>query len=214
MNPPHEEKTASGGRNIFIGRYLLNRREMLKARVYDSYGVHRMVYSLFERTRASGEQTHSGIQYADLGERKWMREILLLSDREPIIPEIGTLETRRLPDNYLDWQNWRFAITVNPAVRKSGSGQIEPVRGRYAIADWLIEKFAARGMEVDTATLEVRDVFADRFRKGNGIVTLEKATLEGWLAVTDHRLFREAFQNGIGRGRAFGCGMLRIIRAN
>ena len=49
------------------------------------------------------------------------------------------------------------------------------------------------------------------FRKDNSKVTLSQADLRGTLEVTDKDIFSESFANGIGRGRAFGCGLLQII---
>lgn len=51
---------------------------------------------------------------------------------------------------------------------------------------------------------------SDRSRKNR--VTLRTATYEGELTVTDVDVFREKLMNGIGREKAYGCGLLTIIR--
>lgn len=50
----------------------------------------------------------------------------------------------------------------------------------------------------------------DRSRKNQ--VTLRTATYEGILTITDAKLFREKLMRGIGREKAYGCGLLTIIR--
>ena len=38
-------------------------------------------------------------------------------------------------------------------------------------------------------------------------------TYEGLLTVTDVQAFREALTNGIGRGKAYGMGLLTVMRS-
>jgi CRISPR system Cascade subunit CasE len=51
-----------------------------------------------------------------------------------------------------------------------------------------------------------------RFRRQDKFVTLGVATFEGVLRVTDTALFVKALTEGIGRAKAYGCGLLTIIR--
>jgi CRISPR system Cascade subunit CasE len=43
-------------------------------------------------------------------------------------------------------------------------------------------------------------------------VSLYTVTYEGILEITDVELFKEVLTKGIGRGKAYGCGMLTIAR--
>jgi len=67
------------------------------------------------------------------------------------------------------------------------------------------------GFAVHESSLLVADMAVDAFHKGGGLVTLGKATLTGSLHVTDREAFIASVSNGIGKGRAFGCGLLQII---
>lgn len=49
------------------------------------------------------------------------------------------------------------------------------------------------------------------FRKGSATATIARATLTGALTVTDREAFVRAACQGIGRARAFGCGLLQIV---
>lgn len=51
---------------------------------------------------------------------------------------------------------------------------------------------------------------SDRSRKN--LVTLRTATYEGILTVTDAEVFRNKLVEGIGREKAYGCGLLTVIR--
>jgi CRISPR system Cascade subunit CasE len=44
-------------------------------------------------------------------------------------------------------------------------------------------------------------------------VSLLGVTFEGLLTVTDAEVFRRALTEGIGRGKAYGMGMLTVVRA-
>ncbi len=52
----------------------------------------------------------------------------------------------------------------------------------------------------------------ERFTKGNNSaqVTIGKVTFEGVLEVTNPEVFRNALVTGIGRGKAYGCGLLTV----
>jgi CRISPR system Cascade subunit CasE len=54
-----------------------------------------------------------------------------------------------------------------------------------------------------------------RFYKGKERrkqVSILAVTYEGILKVTDEELFRKALINGLGRGKAFGMGMLTVVK--
>jgi CRISPR system Cascade subunit CasE len=70
---------------------------------------------------------------------------------------------------------------------------------------------ALAGTELHDVVLDERRVF--RFRKGGPggpLVTLSTATFVGNLIVTEADRMRAALVNGIGRGRAYGCGLITL----
>ena len=193
-----------------VSRYLLSAADRRALRWTDSYSLHRIVYDLFEDVRGDDRQSGSGILFADKGVRQGVSQVLILSDRLPRSPRLGTLETRPLPEGFLQASAYRFEVIVNPARRDSRSGKIKPVRGREAIAEWFCERGPRWGFDVHVPSLLVTDVRADRFSKGGGVATIARATLGGTLRVTDREAFVRAVCRGIGRARAFGCGLLQI----
>ena len=48
--------------------------------------------------------------------------------------------------------------------------------------------------------------------KDGSMVSLLSVSFEGVLEITDEELFKAALTNGIGRGKAYGMGLLTIIR--
>lgn len=191
--------------------YELDPNDIFNLGVYDSYGVHRIVYDLFEMSRSPNSQDSSGILHADLGKKKDKRQILILSNREPRRPERGSLETRIISPEFFMYPAYRFAITINPVIRNNNTGKIVPIKDRGTIEQWFSEKTPSHGFEVVPGTLQINSIKVDRFTKGNSSITLGKANLAGLLYVRDRDQFIRAVRNGIGRGKAFGCGLLQIV---
>jgi len=87
--------------------------------------------------------------------------------------------------------------------------------------DWLLKRCAdddhrwgftvGSSAEPSVALVERRTL---RFSKGAGQwpVTLDTATFQGWLTVTDPDLMRRSLLEGIGSGKAYGCGLLTLAR--
>ena len=197
----------------YLSRYTLSLADVRALRLTDTYSLHRAVYNLFEDVRGGDATLHSGILYADKGGDARARRLLILSGREPREPEHGLLETRVLPPEYLAAAVYRFEIIINPVRRENSSGKLVPLRGREAVAAWFCAKAPAWGFSVRSESLQVASLVVDRFAKGGHNVTLGKATLTGFLDVTDKARFAASVLQGIGRGRAFGCGLLQIVPA-
>ncbi|MFQ1686226.1 type I-E CRISPR-associated protein Cas6/Cse3/CasE [Aeromonas veronii] len=194
----------------------LDRAAVKGLQVTDLYSLHRVVYGLFEDIRSEAQKqasVPSGIQWVDKGGDHLCRQILLLSDRLPQTGEYGEVESRSLPDDFLSHRHYRFTVTVSPTRRDSQSRQLKPVKGREAIADWFIERAATNwGFCIDPARLQIDDVRVVQFKgKAERTITLQQATLSGYLTVTDPERFALSVASGLGRGRAFGCGLLQVV---
>ena len=197
----------------YLSRYTLALADVRALRLTDTYSLHRAVYSLFEDVRGGNAQEHSGILFADKGGDSRGRRLLILSSRAPLAPACGTLESRVVPPEYFTAPFYRFEVTVNPVYRENSSGKLMPLRGREAVADWFCAKAPGWGFQVCPDSLLVARLEVDRFAKGGREITLAKATLTGFLNVTDNALFAANSLHGLGRARAFGCGLLQIVPA-
>lgn len=195
---------------MFASLLRLSVQDMARLRMKDAYGVHRVVYDLFDPVRADAAES-SGILHADRGMKKGWREILIVSDRSPRQAPYGSIETREIPEKLLTFPAYRFEITINPVKRDSASGKLVPLRTREAVGEWFAAK--APGWGFEAADLEVQSMNVAQFEKKGQRVTLGQATLTGLLHVRDAARFARSFMHGIGRGKAFGCGLLQIIPA-
>ena len=204
---------------LFASVLHLSRHDCQALKLTDPYSLHRVVYSLFPDVRSEADKQvseASGIQFADLGGDARSRKVLLLSDRAPAVNvdgQYGEVNSRPLPAGFLDHRLYRFRIVINPTRRDNASKKLLPVRGREAIADWFMARAEASwGFVVNPAALQVERVDVLRFKeKAQREVTLAQAHISGVLRVADADTFRQSVARGIGRGRAFGCGLLQIV---
>ena len=194
----------------YLSQYTLSLSEVRTLRCTDTYSLHRLVYSLFADIR-QGAPDNSGILFADKGGNAQGRKLLILSERKPQEPKHGHLESKILPDTYLKYPAYHFEITINPVRRENKTGKLIPIRGAEAISDWFCAKALTWGFLVHQPSLSVANVHADIFTKGGHNVTLGKATLTGFLKVTEAEKFANAVFKGLGRARSFGCGLLQIV---
>lgn len=103
----------------------------------------------------------------------------------------------------------RFRLNANPTVTREGK--------RHGLVDedaqlgWLARQGERLGFDLDGALRFGSDWI--RARKGNGHISLLQASFEGCLRVRDAERLGVAVRNGIGPGKAFGCGLLSLGRA-
>lgn len=194
----------------------LSRTDLNTLKIKDAYGLHKVVYGLFEDVRSDAEKqgsAPSGIVFADKGGDFNTRQILMLSNRKPHqTPQFGQVEIRPINSGFLAHEHYAFEVTVNPGKRDNQTGKIVPVRGREAIAQWFLERAEKSwGFRVGPDNLQIDKISVQVFEKSGKTITHGCATLKGELTVIDRDRFRQSFTQGIGRGRAFGFGLLQIV---
>jgi CRISPR system Cascade subunit CasE len=183
------------------------------------YSLHRVVYSLFPDVRSEHEkQSHiqSGIVYADQGGDFHGRKVLIISDRQPAMSvdgQYGDVVSKPIGEMFLSYSRYRFKVQVNPVRKEKQSGKRVAVTGRNDIAQWFLHRASnSWGFDVDPQTLQIDTIEVQQFNDKEGRkITLGKAHIQGMLTVNDHQQFLNSFKNGIGKGRAFGCGLLQIV---
>lgn len=149
-------------------------------------------------------------------------------DLRRIIGEIGIGDEKR--DKILDYepflariergQAWNFRLCANPVKHKNENPAGE--RGKvYALGSvpeqlaWLGRQGAKYGFNVNGCYIigDEWRVFKETDKNGEkNSVRIRAVTFDGLLTVTDAEAFRAALTNGIGRGKAYGCGLLTIAR--
>jgi CRISPR system Cascade subunit CasE len=142
-------------------------------------------------------------------------------------------EVKRIAERYGELcvgMRLRFRLLANPTRKidtRSGPdgtrrhGRRVELRGEAARLDWLARKAGQHGFELTNvrASAGVRNALAGPAQRiagrrekevGREPVTLATVLFEGELLITDAEAFRRALSEGIGPGKAYGCGLLSI----
>lgn len=164
--------------------------------------------------------------------------LLVLSNGKPdfshIVEQFGwpsaeqkweTKNYDHLMDRIEAGQRWQFRLRANPvhSVRQSSGLQTpEPTKRGKVYAhitvqqqeQWLFERAEKYGFNLQKGSFRIVQQEVRQFLRHRKAVTLGIATFEGVLEVVDATLFLHALSCGIGRAKAYGCGLLTIARVS
>lgn len=200
------------------------------------YLVHQAVADLF------GDRADRGYLYRVTGESPGEREVLILSHTPPIAPEeAGSPEHRRAtavqskpfapslsPGQLLDYEIRVNATRVRRGPELDRRGKLrqhrhdvweivwnqdrETERTPHEVyGEWLAHQLQGVADVLDTRITERGEVEARRGDRGD-VPRFVTTNLIGTLRIQDPASFMEAVAKGIGRAKAFGCGLLCISR--
>ena len=160
-------------------------------------------------------------------------------DCSRLVAEAGTAGTQARTLDYslflasLDaGQLWAFRLAANPSYSASRGPGVRGQRYGHVTVEqqrqWLMDRVPRFGFELmpvdhadgegtDEAVLVAyreRPVFNRRRPGGEGCdrVTINRTVYEGVLRVTDPEPLRRALIAGIGRSKAYGCGLMTLAR--
>lgn len=188
---------------------------------------------------ACPQKLHGAVESSFPGERRrrlWRLDtlgeklyLLLLSEDEPdltrLCEQFGTgaaPETRPyepLLARVTAGSCWQFRLTANPAFSQKdradprARGSLKPCYLEAEQEKWLLEQAPKHGFAVEQDTFRVMRKQTYRFAKnGKRQVTLLAVTYEGVLQVKDPEAFQKMLCSGLGRGKAYGLGLMTILR--
>ena len=121
-----------------------------------------------------------------------------------------------LLDRITNGSKWQFRLKANPVVYKkiAQSKRGKPVAHITTAyqEEWLEKQAAKHGFALEEDQWLVTESKWYRFRKGDSrqYVRILAVTYEGVLTVTDAECFQLSLMQGIGRGKAYGLGMLTV----
>ena len=190
----------------YLTKLFLDAAALRKGNIRDDYSIHRLVYSLFPL-----EQERSRFLYADKGSVRGGRLLLVLSEKEPNVPEYVTSATTIISENFFRFSDYRFEIDLNPVKKEKESGKRRAVTGQLDLLNWFIAHSEKWGFQADARSLEVSIKPVRQFSKDGTVCTFNHAFFRGRLHVTDQEKFRESFFAGLGHGKAFGFGLLQLL---
>lgn len=133
-------------------------------------------------------------------------DVLILSNNKP---EGEDLEIKEIPDDYVSEGEYRFRVKVNAVVTKNKKRI--PLVGDKQVREWFLKRAASWGVEV--LSMDVLNTEKSISYKEGSCVTVCGSDVVGILKVVDADILRKVFENGIGKARRLGYGMIQLIKA-
>ncbi|QDQ98569.1 type I-E CRISPR-associated protein Cas6/Cse3/CasE [Tomitella fengzijianii] len=135
-----------------------------------------------------------------------------------------TRDYRPLLDGLCAGDQYNFRLVGNPTHRGKDSRGVTKVFAHVTVAQqehWLLRKAELHGFSLTAPAAEgdgsgfpgpmmVADRQTRRFRRSGSSVEVGTARFDGVLEVTDPDALRMALCHGIGRAKAYGCGLMTL----
>lgn len=188
------------------------------ARREDSYSRHQLIWSLF----ADQADAKRDFLYREVEGRRpaW----IVVSARPPADDTgIWRIDTKPYAPAIAAGRRLGFVLRANPTVTRDGErhdvvmaamkrdGLDRAAAIETAGAEWIERQGARAGFAVERASLRLGAYVRHRFeRPGGKPMVLAALDFEGFLTVTDAEAFGRALIGGLGRGKAFGFGLMLV----
>lgn len=121
-----------------------------------------------------------------------------------------------------DGQHWHFEVVLNPVAAKKAPGSPRGTRGKLTALvgeEAQLEWFNAKAKSCGFTPLETLIVERETLRFSKSVnnskgrqVVIGTVRYRGTLQIDDAESFKKALVEGIGRGKAYGCGLLTLAK--
>ena len=183
---------------------------------------HNWVEASFPKEVESGVRTRKLWRLDHIGRKTYL---LVVSEEKPNLDRFekygvsGTAESKdysQFLSSIKTDKPYRFKVVLNPthsvARESGGRGKVYPHVTADKQLEFLEKKADANGFRLIPGNYQITDRSYQLLRKkGHPDVHISVVTFEGLLEVTNIELFLKAMTKGIGKEKAYGCGMLTII---
>jgi CRISPR system Cascade subunit CasE len=156
---------------------------------------HREVMSGFPLMESLTPRSDLGILFRHDG------DMTLIQSKIPFVHDRIRFQQKEVEINPIDGRDYYFRVAINAVSRKGGK------RDRKVSPE---EWFSGRDFGADFS-LESAVHFPGVFESKSNKVPINRYSIGGMLTVKDSDRLRHAILEGIGRGKAWGCGLLSIV---
>jgi len=203
---------------MYLTRLTLDPRSaQARCDLADAYEMHRTLARAFVADEHSAPARF--LWRLEAGNNAWATPVVLVQSALAgdwsglqALPNYLQREVESKPLHLQEWieggARYRFRLQANPTVTRQGK--------RYGLVGeeeqlaWLNRQGERHGFGIEAALVTASDVLASR--KGDSRISLQRVCFEGRLQVRELTAFSRALMQGIGPGKAFGCGLLSVAR--
>lgn len=224
---------------MFLSKVTLQMRHSATYRLLaDLYAQHRFVLSAFpDRSETADEvsEAPSALYRVETSDQGKTPYLLVQSEAEPNWERVSALHpgmfcsavVREMEPEFKVGRRLRFRLRANPTkmlTNRDGAGERHPKRvGLYREQEqreWLARTAERSGFQVDPAAVLMTPrgqlTGAKPAAVGRSVgarVRCFVVDYDGILTVSDAEMFERCLREGIGRSKAWGCGLLSVARA-
>ena len=203
---------------MYLTRLTLDPRSAQARRdLADAYEMHRTLARAFVADEQSAPVRF--LWRLEAGSNAWATPTILVQSAQAgnwsAVKDQPNYLQREIESKPFDFQTWieggaryRFRLLANPTVTRQGKRY--GLVGEQEQLAWLSRQGERHGFAVEAALVTASDVLASR--KGESRISLQRVCFEGRLQVRELAAFSRALEQGIGPGKAFGCGLLSVGR--
>ena len=175
----------------------------------DNYWVHTRVMQLFGDLSSAALARRNGDILYRVEPGIGLGRVLVQSSVRPLAPEISTVDTSGILNALDDGASLQFHIKLNSTKTANRTSEGITTRTRVVIpedelAEWVISKLSPGLSSLDIETL---DPSVERQRK----TPIAVVVVSGKAVVVDSAALTDMIKHGVGKARAFGCGLLSVI---
>ena len=191
--------------DLFLSRLRIPRIQQLKMHLIDEYDIHQLVYSLFPY-----EKKRNFLYFLDYGGMGDM-DVLVQSEVMPDAINSLQIETKVIPEHFWKNRTYAFKLRISPVSKKDGK-VVKVFYKHMEVVNWLVTRENSYGVHFNTNETEKISSGIMKMKSNDGRrITLSYVDLSGILDVVDYEKFVRIARSGIGPGKGFGMGMLRLL---
>jgi CRISPR system Cascade subunit CasE len=201
----------------YLAQLTLDRAEAARRGLHGLYEWHKLSWTFFPEKKK--EDKRDFLTRLDASEHEF--RFTILSEQKPCKPDSDIAaywKEREVPESFYQKGRYLFKVFANPTKtlsRRDPKGNKKKYGSHYAIIKpeelrtWLLHKGEQHGFRVlDEPELEISPPVFHKIYRKNDEGVLIGVEFKGCLEVIDKIEFKKVANEGIGRARGFGFGMI------
>lgn len=209
--------------SAWLTQIILNTRDrQVRNDLRDSIGMHRRIMRLIPDNYGESPRHAAGVLYR-IEEDYYQPQLLVQTAVEPNLtrlpPDTGQARTKNLAGlleslrphatvHYRLIANTSKRLYIKPENRIKKNAPAIALWG-VAAEQWWTDRAGRCGLRLQTVQMNSADYLQGR--NGDRLIKHAANRFDGTAVVTDPAALRTAILTGIGRGKAYGCGLLSIV---
>ena len=198
------------------------------------YAAHQLLWKVFPRD-ADAERDFLFRQE----DRAGLPCFFVVSERWPMNDALFKIESKDYAPQLEVGQRLAFSLTANPVVARKVEGRKKSTKhdvwmdarkeaknlglsqDKWAAhceaktCQWLIDRSESLGFEIEEEQFRVDGYYQHQFHRRKGKpIRFSSVDFNGLLTVVDPNRLRQTLFEGVGRSRAFGCGLMLVRRVS